>query len=391
MGLMKNSSFLKIFLLFLFTGCSLNTQKKYDKLINTATDDISSVIKSITEFEIENPKHFESKIFLAEYYYAMDDYDNAENYLKRAEKVKNHAAKATKQDNLAKLYAYLARLSFIKKDYNAVVNYANTTSKYDKENHYLIDFLKGHAYVAMENDEEAIKIFDAAYAQNADKATPNDLQAYMYLLNQANRMDECKDIINKYLETGNWFYGLGQFCSGVYEKCGNIQESLFFAFMDYEYYSSMGQADDVRFVENLKNVEAALKTNGQYETAAPALNLILGLYTNVGNYSGKVSPCFISDYLIIRHKIMTHDVTQLDFNVLLGMENYLSAFPVYYWSIWETVKILDEDSLKSFLPVLKKVIALSPTSRYSDMARNEITRVFGIRITADSDLDLLLF
>lgn len=388
---MKNSSFLKILFLILFTGCSLQNQKDYDKLLAQDVSDLNEVVKKITEFEIAHPKHFESKVFLAEYYFASGDYNNADNYLKRADAVKKYAARGAKNDNYAKLYAYNARLAFFTKDYDSVIKNATIGLKYDKDNAYRLEYLIGHAYVATQNDEEAIKYFDNAYKKYPEQASENDLRAYMYLLNGADRMDECKVIINKFFETGKWFYGFGAFCSLVYEKTGNIQESLFYAFMDYEYLSSVGPSDDEKFIENLKNVEAALKNNGNYEIAKPAFNLILGIYTNNHDYSGNITPCLISDYLIIRHKIMTKEVTQEDFNILLGMEKYLCSFPVYYWSIWQTVRIIDVNASKNFLPVLKKIIALSPTSKYSQMARNEITKVFGVKVDDNTDLDLLLF
>lgn len=372
---MKKCYALLSILIILFSGCTFKTQKEYEQLMNTAQSDVSEVIKSVTEFEISNPNHFESKLFLAEYYLAAGDLVNAENYLKRAETVKKHVARASKKENLTKFYAYFARTEFMKQDYDSAISYANEALKLDKSDLYSMSYLIGHCYVASGNEEEAIKYFDSEYKRNPQTATSNDLQAYMYLLNGADRIDECKAIIAEYITKGKWFYGLGTFCSGVYEKAGDVQNSLLYAFMDYEYYSSMYQGDDVKFVENLKNVEAALKASGQYETAEPAFKLIYGLYTNPGSYFGTVTPNFISDYLIVRNKIKTNDVTQVDFNVLLGLEPCLASFPVYYWSVWECVKQLDEAQLKNYLPVLEKVIALSPSSPYSDLARNEIARV----------------
>lgn len=387
---MKNCLF--FFILFiLFTGCNLNMQKKYNALISSTPSDINEIVKDITEFEIENPNHFESKIFLAEYYFACADYDNAENYLKRAELVKKHASRASKNESYAELYTFKARIDFLKKNYESAILNANNAAKYDKLNTYGLDYLIGHCYVATEKEDEAIKYFDIAYKKDPARASENDMRAYMYLLNDTDRIEECKVIMNNFLATGKWFYGLGAFCSNVYEKSGDVQESLFYAFMDYEYISSIFKPDDVKFVENLMNVKAVLEANGQFEKAEPAYNLILGLYTNVSNYSGNITSCFISDYLIIRHKIMAKEVSEVDLNVLLGMEKYFSSFPVYYWSIWETVCLLDESSSKNFLPVLKKVIALSPSSVYSDKARKEISRVFDVKVDTNTDLDLLLF
>lgn len=372
----NKSIFLGLITAVILCGCSLNTQKKYDQLITSSAENVSDVVKSITEFEISNPKHFESKLFLAEYYLSTGDLETGENYLRRAESVKNHAARATKKENLAKLYANLARVKFMQKEYEYVFGYAKEAAKYDVTDEYSMGYLIGHTYVATGNEEEAIKFFDEEYKKAPEKASANDLQAYMYLLNGAERIDECKQIIAEFITKGNWFYGLGTFCSGVFEKAGDIQESLLYAFLDYDYYSSMFQGDDAKFVENIRNVETLLQVNGTYEEAGPVCKLILGLYTDPGSFIGEVKPNFISDYLIIRNKIKTHDVNIVDFNVLLGLEPCLSSFPVYYWSVWECVKQLDEAQLENYIPVLNKVIALSPTSQYSAMAKDEIARIY---------------
>lgn len=383
-------SYLLCSLLFLLIGCSLNSQKKFETLLSNQKE-LNETIKVITDFEIANPNDFESKLFLADYYIASEDYVNAEIYLKRAEKVKKHAPHKNKKENLSKLYAYLARISFINKEYESVITYGKKSLKYNPTTNYSISYLIGHAYVVMDKNEEALKVFDTEYQKYPDKASPDDLQAYMYLLNDAERINECINIIEQYVKTGKWFYGLGAFCSGVYEKAGNIQESLLYAFLDYEYYSSLYEANDSKFIENLNNVEATLKKNNQYEIAEPIMKLILGLYKDVDNYEASITKNFISDYLLIRNKINKKNVTQIDFNILIEMEPYFSSFPIYYWSIWNCVKILDYNSLKNYLPVLKKVIALNPSSVYSELARNEIAKVFGIKITENTDLDLLLF
>ena len=193
------------------------------------------------------------------------------------------------------------------------------------------------------------------------------------------------------MATGQWFPGLGSFSSNVFEKSGMLQESLLCAFLEYEYNSSMTASDDERFLKNIDSVEQLCKENGTYEEVSPVLYLIRNLYRTNEDIELKIHDNFISKYLIIRNRINDKTVTENDFQVLLSLEPYLRSFPIYYWTVWECVKVIDPAHLKNFVNVLKKTIALSPKSKLADTARNEIKKVFGVSTNEKIDLDLLLF
>ena len=149
--------------------------------------------------------------------------------------------------------------------------------------------------------------------------------------------------------------------------------------------------EDAKFLKNIDSVEQLCKENGTIEIVQPVLSLIRNLYTNNENFTLEVHDNFISKYLIIRNKINSKTVTENDFQILLSLEPYFRNFPIYYWSVWECVKVIDSNQLKNFVTVLKKAIALSPTSALADTARNEIKDVFGVSSNENIDLDLLLF
>lgn len=371
-------------------SCKNQVQEEFNSITNSKKSDVE-IVRLVKEFEIKHPKHFESKLLLAEYFISVNDVDNAYDYLKRAEVVKKYADKKQKDSYLTKMYGYLATIEFSKKEYDAAETYIKNAINYDKQHTQGYEYMLGHLQVIKENNEQALKLFDDIYSNQPELATASDLQTYMYLLADAERYEDCTTIINKYMATGQWFAGLGSFASTVFEKDGMLQESLLCAFLEYEYNSSMTVPEDAKFLKNIDSVEQLCKENGTIEIVQPVLSLIRNLYTNNENVTLEVHDNFISKYLIIRNKINSKTVTENDFQILLSLEPYFRNFPIYYWSVWECVKVIDSNQLKNFVTVLKKAIALSPTSALADTARNEIKDVFGVASNEKIDLDLLLF
>ena len=73
-------------------SCSNKVQDEFLSLIesNKSQNEIVSLVK---DFEINHPKHFESKLYLAEYFISIDDVGSAFEYLKRAEITKKKCCK----------------------------------------------------------------------------------------------------------------------------------------------------------------------------------------------------------------------------------------------------------------------------------------------------------
>ncbi len=371
-------------------SCKNQVQEEFNSITNSKKSGVE-IVRLVKEFEIKHPKHFESKLFLAEYFISINDIDNAYDYLKRAEVVKKYVDKKQKDSYFTKMYGYLATIELSKKKYDAAEIYIKNAINYDKQHTQGYEYMLGHLQVIKENNEQALKLFDDIYSKQPELATVNDLQTYMYLLAEAERYDDCITIINKYMPTGQWFAGLGSFASTVFEKNGMLQESLLCAFLEYEYNSSMTVPEDEKFLKNMDSVEQLCKENGTSEIVMPVLFLIRNLYINNENITLEVRDNFISEYLILRNKINSKAVTENDFKIFLSLEPYFRNFPIYYWSVWQCVKVIDSNQLPNFVAVLKKVIALSPTSALADTARNEIKDVFGVISNEKIDLDLLLF
>ena len=212
-----------------FSSCKNKLQDEFNSITNSKKSD-AEIVKLVKEFEIKHPKHFESKLLLAEYFISINDIDNAYDYLKRAEVVKKYADKKQKDSYYTKMYGYLATIEFSKNEYDSAETYVKNAINYDKQHTHGYEYMLGHLQVIKNNNEQALKLFDDIYAKQPELSTASDLQTYMYLLADAERYDDCTTVINQYMATGQWFPGLGSFASTVFEKDGMLQESILCAF-----------------------------------------------------------------------------------------------------------------------------------------------------------------
>ena len=294
-----------------------------------------------------------------------------------------------KTDKMKEYYELAKKYSLT--DRKEALKYINLAIKSNKKEGEKLNYLRGHIYLAQENKTESLKYFDLAYNTYPQSATQTDLQAYMYLLADSDQIENCIKILDFYLQTGKWFLGLGTFASTAYEKLDMLQESILFAFLEYEYVSSFQDVDNTKFIENLNNTENLLKQNNKYEIASPALTLIKSLFDSDSVPKGKIVDNFISNYCLVKYNLQNNILTEQDFSVLLSLEKYFKSFPSYYWTVWNVVKNLDESQLKNYLVILKKIIALNPSGVFAQKARVEIETLFDLKIEDINSLDSLIF
>lgn len=133
-------------------SCNNRVQGEFNSITNSKKSD-TEIVKLVKEFEIKHPKHFESKLLLAEYYISVNDVDNAYDYLKRAEVVKKYADKKQKDSYLTKMYGYLATIEFSKKEYDAAESYIKNAINYDKQHTQGYEYMLGHLQVIKESLE----------------------------------------------------------------------------------------------------------------------------------------------------------------------------------------------------------------------------------------------
>ena len=145
--LMKKDKLLQAVILLISinvaTSCSVN--KKYNDLLQTSKSE-TELLSNLKDFEINNPKHFESKVLLADYYLENNEPETALEYLKRAEAVKKHANRENRNENYSKLYAKQALIYFDAKDFDLAEQKCLEAIKYDKNKRFGYEYLLAHIY-----------------------------------------------------------------------------------------------------------------------------------------------------------------------------------------------------------------------------------------------------
>ena len=346
----------------------------------------SALFERVAEYELAHAHHFESKLDLAQFYFLSGSYDKSLEYLVRAESVVRNVprGKAGKSD-AARLYGTRAELELLRGNYSDAVAYAQRAVKTDNALQYL--YVAAQAHAAQENNDDALSLFDAAYAELPDHASPNDLRMYMYLLAENNRMAACKEILETYFEKAPYFASLGSFASSVYERCGDYQKAVLCAFLDYEYVSCFETVSDEMFLHNLDALQARLENDGTLAHCSDAIDFLRSYFT-LQDMSCSDNDFFVSKYIDVVKKIKAAAASSNDVETLLLLETQFSRFPSYYWHIYSALQQLGASSAKEAVPILEKIIMLGNVSPYAARARHELGAMQGL--TAAQSQKLLI-
>lgn len=369
---MKNLIHL-IFLPFfaaLVSGCSAKKADAYAAIKNSGLTG-SALYERLTAFEKEHPEHFESKLDLGSSCFVSENYDDAWKYLLKAETLLT-SAKGVAVQNKALLCALLSGLYAADGDGERASDYAKKAYETpDCGTDY--GYLYAKTRLMRDDKSGALALFDKTYALRPERISADELRAYMYLLADAGQFQKCGELLERYFETGDFFPGLGVFASGVYENIGDTEKAVLCAFFDYEYASS-GRENGNAFLTKLQSLEALLPEGGN----SAALESIRALFDMRREVHAPAFSFFVSDYIYRKAKALRCDVSPDDLSSLLQLEKYFSRFPSYYWTVWLTVRSLQSEGLRDWIPVLEKTIALAPSSAYASLAKTELASCIGL-------------
>lgn len=365
-----------ITILFTTFGCSNDKiLNDYEALKESSTTE-EELVKNISSFELLNPNRIEPKLDLAKFYLIRGNYKEGAKYLTQAESIVEKSSKRKiKPEQKADLYGMLAAVFLINNNSEKAWDYIQKTlsiKKYGESYGYLAARIQ----TARGNNKEALELFNKTYGKFPSTISAEELRAYMYLLAKGNEISKCCEIIEKYFETGAYFPGLGQFASAAYEKNNEYEKSIFCAFLDYEYQSCFGHKDDEKFLQNMESLRPKLHANQKTEKALNAINCIESLYT-VSPFTKIDSNFFIYKYIELKHKSQNELFSKDELESFLKLEKYFSTFPVYYWTVWESVRKTENFEAKNWISVLNKIISLGEDSIYYSKARTEIGNILG--------------
>lgn len=370
----RNFILLGLFTAFCFISCSKTDP--YSDLVNSAVTG-DELLARLNLFEKEHTEDFRSKIDLANYFILIGDYNSCYEYLLRAESVIKNCPKGEQgKKYMTLLYGMRSQVELYSGNYELAHTYVDKALKVDKKNNAKYNYLKAQIYVAEEDIENALSLFDSTYAKLPEELTKEDRQAYMYLLANAKRYEDCKPILESYLENEKYFYGLGSFASGVYESLGELEKAVLFAYLDYEYYSCYNGMNKEKFFSNLDSLVVAQDSAEKMFRIQDVINLVKSRVDEsvVSAYSSDLYP---AKYIAMLNKIRSGEFTSLDIQPYLDLEKYFTDYPSYYWNAWKGFCQVSMEDKSSYIPLLNRILLLG-NNIYAYNARKELGLAAGL-------------
>lgn len=380
----KNISFLLV-ILVLFAGCSSKSMKNY-KRIKQFNSNVADLYQDIYSFDLNNPDFYESKLDLARYYLLTGNYSEAWAFLLRAEAIAAKFPEQMSKENEAAMYACHASLLLMNNQVESAFEYikkACDVPKYGK----IYGYLAGRVLTTLDRKQEALGYFEKTYKEYPNLITGEEIRSYMYLLADSKNYKKALELLELYFEKGTFFSGLGMFASGIYEKNGLMIESIFSAFLDYEYQSCFGNADDKKFVQNLNDLRSKLISESNNESVVYAVDYMLSLYVD-SDVSKPDMDFFPVKYIELKKIAKNKPWSNKEFNEYLALEKYFKNFPCYYWILWEMLPKVNSGDLSNWKSILEKIILLG-NSEYYEPAKIALGKLAGLN-AADSSKLLLL-
>ncbi len=377
----KNISFLLV-ILFLFAGCSSKNMKNY-KRIKQSSSNIADLYQDIYSFDLNNPDFYESKLDLARYYLLTGNYGESWAFLLRAEAIAVKFPEQMTKENEAAMYACHASLLLMNNQVESAFEYvkkACDVPKYGK----IYGYLAGRVLTTLDRKQEALGYFEKTYKKYPNLITGEEIRSYMYLLADSKNYKKALELLELYFEKGSYFSGLGMFASGIYEKNGLMRESIFSAFLDYEYQSCFGNADDKKFVQNLNDLRSKLISESNNESVVHAVDYMLSLYVD-SDVSKPDMDFFPLKYIELKKIAKDKPWSNKEFNEYLTLEKYFKNFPCYYWVLWEMLPKINSGDLVNWKSILEKIILLG-SSEYYGPAKIALGRLAGLNAADSSKL-----
>ncbi len=386
-----------ICMVFAATSCTQNTGKNLlqDELVQKAYESVfaassgDEIAVALVGFEAEHPEHFQSKVDLAQLYFAEGEYVLSYQYLQRALALVEDATgipSGVEGASLELMYRLLAYLCLYRGDLihaesygRLALSYAEQVAEGEKRDEYCSPalFLMGQVlYASGDNEDfsqseklqEALKSFDKAYSLNPTMISSTHLLGYGKLLVQAQRGAEAQKMVEEYFSLGNLNLDTLAMAKVIYEACGNHQKATICDFLAYEYLVG-GISEEAAISEGLENgAVGEKKWLAEYEALVEPLGEAENLAES-GDFFGK-------SFCEVAYKMAKGHGTKSDLDALLEIEGYFMNFPSYYWLLWQLASaVLDQEQVEGFVPALKKIVSLNQQGIYGKHARGEIMKL----------------
>lgn len=357
----------------LFFSCSKNNRLEEYEAIKLLGIQNSRLHQAVNEYDIKNPDFFESKVDLVSIFVLSNDFEKAFEYLRRAEVLE---PKSVSREYLCNYYGLKASILLKNKNYEESLGCCRKATAMKKTGEKF-SFLEGQILFAMGNKEDSLKAFKKGFSEANDSASAEDKKIYAMLLAEKGEYEDSVVLLESLFEDGEYFYGLGQLASTVYEKKGMLFESILYAYIDYEYASCFFQIDEQQFLKNLQLVKVKYDGKPEEKEVKKASELIESSLKNNFKFSELLeSDSSICRYVKIKNKILSKNNETDNLESILLLKKSFEKFPSYHYLVAESVKNQNVDLIPT--ECFETILGISSRNKYSDYARIEIGKNLGL-------------
>lgn len=367
---------------FVATSCSASTplaeenelEATYQSLLDSDLQG-EALVAAVVEFEAAHPRHGRSKLDLGAFYFSSGEHLLSWQYLQRAlslaesqgeEKMGFEAA------DMEHLYRLLGYLCLFRGDVAVAENHGRRALEWMESvpsSYLLAQVLYQQAAASSdwqgERAAEALAVFGKCFDAGVAMATATQVYSYGRLLVEGNRSQEALSLLESYLALGNWDGDRLFMAAELYGLCGRDQMAKFCGQLAREY--AAGWVTENQAVAAGYSLVATSSANDLWRELE-SVDFEAGETASLAEQA-------ISCYGEVVLRQLEGRATKSDLESLVAVESCFVNFPSYYWLLWQVARQALPDvseggaAAATFVPALKKVVALNPEGLYAEGAR----------------------
>lgn len=316
-------------------------------------------------------------------YFTYGNYDLSLEYCYKAENlVKTCGNSKEEREKKFLLYWTRCQLEVLRANYQDALEYLvkaeKTARKLDSNLSSSLPFMKAQIFAGLNDNDEALKIFDKYFEPNKEQLTVGQLSTYMILLYEAERFADASKIADYYYQNFEYVPEISKITSSIYEKNGEIKKAYLSVFLDFEYFSNYSHLNQNLYMKDLdKQFENQLGVEGLEERNL-AVNLIKARFTkNTLQIDIPNENAFIAEkYIYLIEKLENENFSSVDVAEFLKLEKFFSKFPSYYWTCYHSFCSINPSLKKDYIPLLKHIIDLDNDNLYLSKAVSEVEKIY---------------
>lgn len=369
---------------FVATSCSASglpseeegLEEAYQSLLEANLQG-ESLVAAVVEFEAAHPRHGKSKLDLGSFYFSSGEYLLSWQYLQRAlslsdsQEPTKSGFEAADMEHLHRLLGYLC---LFRGDLAAAENHGRRAlERLDSvpASYLLAQVLYQQAEASGDwqgaQATEARAVFKKCFEAGAAMATATQVYSYGRLLVERDGPQEALSLLETFLERGKWDVDSLMMAAELYGRCGREQGSQLFGHLAQELAAGLLSKEQVVAAGYSVAADSpAMDFWRELETASPEA-------TSPETASGADHVASLYGRVLLRQ--LEGRATQSDLESLVEVEPFFVNLPSYYWLLWQVARQSVPDvaeggtAASTFVPALKKVVALNPEGLYAEEAR----------------------